>query len=222
MKKIIAIFVLIIASNAYSQTGLDNKIQDLVFKSVDLATGVEVGKYVDGSPYLVKDFLMGKVEGFPDFYQIRYNAYLDEVQFKKDNKIMAFLKEEKYGTIKFTDTNETLKLANYKYENNSVLGYLFVIADTGNVKIYRKSSVTFQDFKVAKNSYETDSPANFRRAPDVYFVQRGTAGIVELPSNKKQLIELFPDKKEEIKNYLKDNKLDYNTKNNVQKLAAIL
>lgn len=222
MKKIIAILGVMIVSNVYSQTGLDNKLQSLVFKSVDLTKGVEIGKYIDGSPYLVKDFLIGQVEGFPDLFQIRYNAYLDEVQFKKDGALMAFLKEPKYATINFSDTNQQLKLENYNYNGQKVLGYLFVVSSNEDVKIYRKSSVVFQDFKAAKTSYDADKPANFRRIPDVYFIKKGTSDIVELPSNKNKLITMFPEKKEVINQYYKNNSVNLSEDVDLKKLSEIL
>ncbi|MBC7555573.1 MAG: hypothetical protein H7195_01280, partial [Chryseobacterium sp.] len=72
------------------------------------------------------------------------------------------------------------------------------------------------------NSYSDSSPASFTLTKPVYFIQKGSGEIVELPSNKKKLIEMFPDKKEALNIYFKNNKGDYSNKNDLINLANAL
>ncbi|MGS0748472.1 hypothetical protein [Halpernia sp. GG3] len=176
---------------------------------------------IDGTPYLYP-FMNANVEGVQGSTKMRYNANNDEVEYETANGNLALLKQAKFSDIYFLEQNMHLKLVTYNYDKATITGYLYLLVDTPNLKIFKREHINYYPEKVAKSSYDTSSPPSFIKADAAYFVQRGTSGIVELPSNKKQLIELFPDKKEEIKNYLKDNKLNYSNKNDVQKLAAIL
>ncbi|WP_090082645.1 hypothetical protein [Halpernia frigidisoli] len=75
---------------------------------------------------------------------------------------------------------------------------------------------------MAKSFYDTAQPASFLKADPIYFIQKNNAEIVELPNSKKKLIAAFPDKKDAINQYFKDNKGDFSNKADLQKLAAIL
>ncbi len=224
MKKLYTVLVLIIACEAFAQSSYQLSSQSMVVKLPHRSAHIypPTEKSIDGTSYLYPEYVLGKVDGFPETYKMRYNANLDEVIFKKDNTDLALLKEEMYGTINLTETNEILKLANYTYKNTAIHGYLFVVAQNENLTIYKKSSIIFTPFKESKNSYDFDKPAAYVRAPDVYFMKKGTSDIVELPTKKNKLIALFPEKKEAINQYFKDNTVDLTDSKDLQKLAKIL
>ncbi len=216
MKKILAVLGLFVAFSIFGQ----GPVMELPYRNINLHTGTD--KTIEGTPFIYPEYQRGSVSGFPESYKMRYNAYLDEVNFKKDDADLALLKEKVYGTIHFNETNEILKLEQYTYKKSAVQGYLFVVADKENVTIYKKLSMSYSPFKEAKNSYDTDSPAKYKKLADVYFIKRGNSEIVEMASNKNQLIEMFPEKKDAINQYFKANKVNLSDSKELKKLAEIL
>jgi hypothetical protein len=176
---------------------------------------------VDGTPYLYP-FMNAKVKDVAGVTKMRYNAYNDEVEYQTENGDLALLKQPKFGDIYFTEYDLHLKLVNYNYNNATITGYLFELVDKPNLKIYKREHINYYDAKTARNSYDAGSPPSFKVAEPVYFIQKNGGPITELPSNKKKLIALFPDKKEAIIQYFKNNKGDFSKKNDLEKLADIL
>lgn len=222
MKNLFVVLGLVIAFNGFAQDRNTLKLEDLKYRSIDLSSNGNIDKSVDGTPYVYPEYVLGNVEGFPESFKMRYNAYLDEVNFKKGGGDLALLKEEKYGTINFTETNETLKLEQFTNKNISTLGYLFVVAAKDDLTIYKKSTIVYSPFVAARTTYDADSPAKYRKLGDVYFIKKGNDEIVEIPSNKNKLIEMFPEKKEAINQYFKNNKVNLSDAKDLKKLAEIL
>ncbi|QDP85587.1 hypothetical protein FNJ88_08430 [Chryseobacterium sp. SNU WT5] len=229
MKKLVSILIPLISVGIFGQyvevgqaKTYSDKVMDLKFRDLQRITYNPADKSVKGTPYIYPDYVLGMVEGFPETYKMRYNAHLDEVIFNTDDGDMALLKESLYSTVHFKSTKETLKLVNYVYENKEVLGYLFVVADTAGLTIFRKSTIAFLPFVPAANSYYPDSPATFRRLGNIYFIKNQNSQIEQLPSNKNKLIAMFPEKKEAIKQYFKKNKVNLSEEKDLKKLSEIL
>jgi hypothetical protein len=69
--------------------------------------------------------------------------------------------------------------------------------------------VLFYDGKVAKTSLEKDMPARYVKLDNAYYFKCNDQGIIEFPENKKQLLKLFPAKKQEIEVFLKESKVSF-------------
>ncbi|WHF50483.1 hypothetical protein QGN23_08535 [Chryseobacterium gotjawalense] len=218
MKNLFTILGLVMAFNAFGQNIPSSS--ELQYRSVYLYPNMD--KVVQGTPYIYPDYVLGRVEGFPESYKMRYNANIDEINFKKGDQDLALLKDKPYGTVNFKETNEIIKLEQYIYKNNTILGYLFVVADKDNLKIFKKSTISYSPFVAAKNSYDIDKPAAYKKLPDVYFIKKGNGEIVEMPSNKNKLIDMFPEKKEAVNQYFKNNKVNLSDGKDLKKLAEIL
>lgn len=176
---------------------------------------------VDGTPYLYP-FMDAKVKDVGGVTKMRYNANNDEVEYQTENGNLALLKQAKFGDIYFTEQNLHLKLVTYNYDMATVTGYLYELINKPALKIYKREHIDFSKAKAARNSYSDSSPASFTLSKPVYFIKNGTSEIVELPSNRKKLIEMFPDKKEAINMYFRNNKGDYVNKNDLINLANAL
>jgi hypothetical protein len=179
-------------------------------------------KYIQGSPYLNPLFMNAKIAGVSGATKMRYNANNDEVEYQTQNGNLAILKEPKFGDIYFMEQDLHLKLVTYNYNKATITGYLFELIDKPNLKIYKREHINYYEAKAANNSYDNATPATFKLSEPTYFIQRNGGEITELPSNKKKLIALFPDKKEAIIQYFKNNKGDFSKKNDLEKLADIL
>ena len=176
---------------------------------------------VDGTPYLYP-FMNAQVKDVAGVTKMRYNANNDEVEYETENGNLALVKQPKFGDIYFTEMGLHLKLVTYNYNNLPITGYLFELVDKPDLKIYKREHINYYDAKVARNSYDAATPATFKLDEPTYFIQKGTGEITELPSSKRKLIEMYPDKKEAITQYFKNNKGNFSNKNDLEKLSQIL
>jgi len=54
-------------------------------------------------------------------------------------------------------------------------------------------------------------PPRFSKENDQYYLKDTNGYITDFPESKKQLSKLFPDKKEAIEKFVKENKIDFET-----------
>lgn len=205
MKKLtVALFAFFMASISAQNNTLtgnftsEKLMQDLWFRDV-----FEIKfEDVQGSPYHTKDFVASKINGPEDVVFTRYNKLHDNVEFIQNDKIVLLPKDAVYGEIHVMNSGEILRLVND--------GYYFVVYESPNNKIYKKSKVKFQNLQKARNGYEDDRPARFIPVDDVYYIQRESK-MVEIPKSTKDFSKIFPEKSSEIQDFIKKNKLKLNS-----------
>lgn len=165
-----------------------------------------------GSPYNNKSFAPANVENVAQKAMMRYNVYRDELEFitaKNDTLILD--KIDDFSNIVFSGTNKKYMLVNYTGSNGkSERGYLISIHGNGDFLLFKKENIRLYEGKVAKTSLERDMPAKYVKADDTYFLKMKDGAIVEFPESKKQLIKLFPDKKQSIEIFLKEKNISFN------------
>jgi len=83
------------------------------------------------------------------------------------------------------------------------------------------STDSYKTLQTEANSYKLISNQDrvFEKTTQ-YFISNPSSNFV--PFNKKKVFQLFPQKKEAIQEYLKTNKLDFNSKNDLMQLAGFL
>lgn len=224
MKKCLFLVLFTFASLAFSQDHISQNNQDLNSQSISIR-GSEIkgiSANIEGSAYLYSKYVTGQVEGFDKKYEMRYNAYNDDVEFLKDGVAVILAKEDAYSTINFIGSYDVLKLVDYTYKDKNAKGYLFEISKKNNLSVLQRISVIFNPEILAKNSYETNVAANFKRVKDLFYFQKANSTVTEFPTNKRKLIDLFPERKEEINTYFKYTKVDFTNAADILKLATIL
>lgn len=174
-----------------------------------LNDGAKNAYNIEGSPFIDINFIKAKIVGIDSAIFMRYNAMKDEVEVKEGDIIQILPKEELYSKI-ILESGDRLNLVNYEEKNKKVKGYLFLIAEKNEIKLYRKKSIILTKEKEAKNSYEESRPAEYKKQKDVYFIELNNK-IIQFPTNKKKLISLLPEKKNIIEttdiNFSKDSDL---------------
>lgn len=176
---------------------------------------------IEGTPYLYDTFQKAKVQGFSQTYEMRYNAANDEVEFTHSGKTYTLFKQKPYEAINFIDTNDLLKLVDYKYKDISKTGYLYEVLNTSAIILYRKINIYYNKAIHATTSFDREIPANYSRSADTYFVQKKEGEIVELPLNKKKLIEMFPEKKNLIEEKFKSKNIDLSSPRDFQNFINV-
>ena len=173
-----------------------------------------------GSEYIVEDFASARVNGGTQTFQIRFNAFNNVMEYKKDNDNLILIKNDN-TLIEFTNgpVYELVSYTDKKGKENK--DYLSVINNSGNVAIYKLEKINFIEARSAVNTYDLGSPAEYKRASDSYFIK--VNGVVsELPTKAKGFISLFPSKEAEIKEYFKQNKINFKDNDDLEKLTIFL
>lgn len=171
-----------------------------------------------GTPYPDKNFMKAKISGTTDEQvPIRYNSYNDEIEFKKEDEVLALPKKTEYGRIEIISPKKTLVLLDTSDELN---GYFYEIVN-GKNKLYKKIKTKFIDYTPAPNGYASDKPANFKKLDPVYYIKT-EKGFIKKPKNQKDIINQFPDKKDSLNNFFKSNKIKFDKDDDMVKLVTFL
>lgn len=170
-----------------------------------------------GSPYLDKNFRDASVAKDYEKTSIRYNSYLDEIEFQKDLKPLVLPKEEQFSRIELTSPKETIVLL--KTDDNSK-GYFFEIVND-KISLYKKIKTKFVDAIPAANSYATDKAASFKLLDPIYYIKTEN-GFIKNPKNKKEIIEQLPEKKEVLNTFFSHNKIKFDKEEDLKKLVIFL
>ncbi|WP_445431766.1 hypothetical protein [Chryseobacterium indoltheticum] len=226
MKKIVSglLFLFVIAINAQANFSLSNNggflpQDNTIFNKVNSPNAGKNLSYSDiqGSPYYGKGFSIAKFSGSDESAPARYNSYNDEIEFMKEDKPYVLPKNDKFSTVTFTTSRETL----VRLETGDELsGYFFELLKGKNI-LYKKVKTKFIDAVIATNSYATDRPAVFKLLDPVYYIKTEN-GFIKNPKNKKEIIEQIPDKKEALNTFFKENKIRFDKEEDLKKLVTFL
>ena len=213
---IASVLILSIVSSSHAQVDLQFGNIDAIMMNQGASkvfrNSKNNGNKIQGTPYLQQMFAIAKVENVNQKYFMRYNAFADEFEFitpKNDTLVLDKIKD--FSNITFTGINKKYTLVDYvNIGGKSVKGYLIDYYSKGNCTLYVQERVLFYDGKIAKTSLEKEMPARYVKSDNAYYFKCNDQGIIEFPENKKQLLKLFPTKKQEIEVFLKESKVSFN------------
>lgn len=158
-----------------------------------------------GTPYLTETFdsanihtVKGVFRGVP----MRYNIYEDYLEFK--NKSVTYILDPTLNIIKVDFGSKSFvveKIAETK------LGF-FELLDSGKVTLVAKMGVYYREPQPTRGIVEA-IPAKYTRKGDEYMykIEKGT--LKEIGSIKK-MIESFPDKQNELKEFVRMERISKN------------
>lgn len=174
---------------------------------------------VAGSMYTDENFLPAKLSTNTNTVLLRYNAYSDyfEMNNPQESVTKALPKQAGVSVI-FSATGQQYEYVTYHKNDDENTGYLVVISDNPKVKVYKRERVYLQEGSKSDNGYAVTKPSTYKRAKDEFYAQIGT-GPIEYFSNKKGFAKLFPEKSKQITEYIKQNSLDLEKTEDLQKLA---
>ncbi|HEY9886652.1 MAG TPA: hypothetical protein V6C96_05250, partial [Vampirovibrionales bacterium] len=148
---------------------------------------------------------------------LRYNAVADEMEIKES--ITAPDTEAKVLTKSpeiFVKILDNLYIfAPYKGGIEGG-GYFQVLYEGTTVDLYKKLKKDFKPERKATSSITTDTPAKF--TDDItYFLARKDGKFYEMPRSRNKKLKVFGTKKNEMKDYIKENRLDVNDEKDLLK-----
>ncbi len=169
-----------------------------------------------GSVYIDDQFLPCKVyfdnDLVGDFYY-RHNAYNDEIEIKDTQFVeeaessLATIKE-----LKLVDPigDKELSLKTYKNKQGEVRnGYLYLLTDGDNYKLFTKNNVKYTEGTHAISSMVRDTPNKFSQFTEYYFVAKD-GKVAEYISNRKNDFLKLLDKetRQDVQNFMKKEKIN--------------
>lgn len=222
MKKLLAVvFIGSFCSIAgYSQDNERNEVLEVI----DYMARTKQANYSSktaGSPYINKFFQSAKVDNVSQSAAMRYDAYQDEFEFIKGRDTLV-LNKEKYNSITFMGSNTKYKLVDYTKKGKKINGYLISLYEKGDYALFKKQNISYEPEKVATTSFDRSIPASFVKDSDTFFIKDKDRGISELPKNKKGLIKLYPDKKDQLEAFIKQNDTNFDNEADLKKLIEFL
>lgn len=222
----ITAFCLLMAITVFSQA--KNSNYDIYSRTIDinqksLTFGLTEAEFdaIKDEAYVNSSFINGNIYQEDQLLKsnvpMRYNAYADEIEIKKNAS------DESYGAL-MKDPNIFVKIFKDIYVfvpfegNNSKGGYFNVLNDGKKYDLYKKTTSVFKEPRKAKTSYERDTPPTFIKSVKYYLVEDGS--FLEMPSRKSKVIKMMDSKKTEIKSYIKDNNIDLDKEADMIKLVS--
>lgn len=213
MKKLILTGMILFAGiSSFSQSrdiGFDIHSRTIDINQKSLAFGLTEAEFeaIKNDAYANADFIPGTIyqdnkpikTGVP----MRYNAYADEVEMKASNGAESALIKDPNIYVKMGDQFYVL----VPFEgSNEKGGYFNVMHEGERFSLYKKVKAVFREAKVAESTYARDTPPSFAKTTTYYLIDNGT--FYQLPNRKAQIQKVFDKSQKEMKDFIKDNKLD--------------
>jgi len=205
------------AQSVYTDTSIDKYISDIKPMKVSEESYI-------GTPYENETFQHGIISknGVTISHQVglRYNAHKDIFEIKKT----MILKDNQATLLRKSD-EIILKINNNTFvyipasEKSMKSGYFVVLHKDEKFSLYKKIHKQFIPGQKAYNSLAQDVAPTFKDKTTLYVMDQD-GKLIELPNSKGGKLKVFKDHKKEVKQFIKENKLNINKENNLVKLVT--
>ena len=175
----------------------------------------------DGSIYLQNKFVESSIidETSSGTYdsELRYNIYTDAVEYKENSELFELSKNPK---IQARIGEDYFYYCQFKTQRGvDREGYYILVELHDQYRIYKRYEVKIKD-PVKMDVYNgTPEPGSIRKKVN-YFLEENDI-IVELPLDKKEILTTaFSDKSDELKQYIKKEKIRLKKEEDLVRLVA--
>ncbi|UZO81189.1 hypothetical protein NBT05_01640 [Aquimarina sp. ERC-38] len=148
--------------------------------------------------------------------KLRYNIYLDIIEHKNENGL--------YKLVTSPTTHARID-NNYHYycefRNQRGLkqsGYYILVELNERYRIYKKYDLDIRNPVKKSASINVLEPGKIRKEVTYYLEERGT--IMELPVDKKEMLAVFSDKADDLKSYMKSEKIKLRKEEDLVRLVS--
>lgn len=172
---------------------------------------------IKGTPFPNKQFVLAKFKDNFETAPARYNSFNDNIEYQKNNEVFILPDTEDFSRVTYIDTKETL--VNLK-TGDELSGYFYEVVNGKNL-LYKKIKTKYIDAVPAKTTYDSDKNAYFKTLSPVYYIKT-EKGFIKKPKNQKEILEQFPDKKEALTTFFKENKIKFDKEEDLKKLVIFL
>jgi hypothetical protein len=188
-------------SNFYTIGGVPLRITK--YEKVEGSPYFGNGKWENGSVVDINGIVYKNIP-------LRYNAYDDELEIKKDNQVLILDRKKVIG-FEYTLLDEFGRLKNCTFKSGfsfsidfDQYAYFRVLYDDRGLKILER--VKTIQIKVTPAAYGESDYTKFIADSDTYLIT--SEGSEKITINQKSLANAFPQHKSKIREYIKSKNLD--------------
>tara|TARA_R110001583_G_scaffold149335_1_gene301350 strand:- start:7432 stop:8142 length:711 start_codon:yes stop_codon:yes gene_type:complete len=197
------------AQNAYSPVP-----EEGIVNFVTSNTEIEPSK-AKGTPYLNEDFVHGEVivdDKVKEVGKMRYNAYRNEVEILDNISKDSYYSLLKRAYIKVEIDGKNYSIYTYVDSNESIKTSYFTDLNKGALKLLFKPEALLKQARSPSTSYEKYVPPTYVWNSSYYMLDETNANAenhaVKVRLTKKSILDFTGAQKEEMKLYVKENKLN--------------
>jgi len=205
--------LLFVSFISFSQIGSNQILERTTINSFNLQS-----KELVGTSYINDDFLPAKLIDGEEIYYMRYNAYKDVFEVKRDDKIYYYLPKKFDYPVTFVGDKKIYQVFSYMENTNTTSGFFVVLTKEKNISLLLKEKINFHEEKKATSQLESYKPPTLKRAADMFFIGYKNNTATKLPKKKKAFLKLFSSKSKDVGTYIKRNKLGFKNKEDLIKI----
>jgi len=162
-----------------------------------------------GSEYIDDSFREATVNNGSQYFDLRYNNFTGFFEYKKSTNEVINLSKAKNNEISFKD-GKSYFLKQYKINKADKEDYLLAVGNTNSkIKLYKLEGVEFIPYKEALSSYQEQKLPEYKQKKPLYFIE--FQENITLIEKSKDLEKAFPDNSKEIKKFVKQKNIDFNS-----------
>ncbi len=218
---LILLFTILLLRNSTAQ----NETQNLNRFVDDFVTGRPVGSQYEGT----------KLKSSPDFKEstiylkngkittenLRYNAYLDEMEFQKSGIVYQVTNKRDIDSLELNGhLYECLLLLDRK--DRPKMGYAFRLNGNDSLALYVQYLQSYEDPKQFPLAYAEDKPTGYVDDPPRYLLRYPGLGVIELSSVRKRFYEQLKLVSAETAQWARKSKLKTNETGYLQLLDYLI
>ncbi|WP_299219639.1 hypothetical protein [uncultured Aquimarina sp.] len=147
---------------------------------------------------------------------IRYNIFNDVLEYSEGSKLYEIIKTP---TTHVRIGNDYFYYCTFKNERGfNKHGYYILVELNEQYRIYKKYNLTITEPKPMDADTGSAQIGKIKTTETYYLEENGT--VIDLPTKKSDLLAVFSDKKDELKEYIKKEKIKVKKKEDLIKLVA--
>jgi hypothetical protein len=204
-----------------------NPMLNLVFADLRNKKVTRVTEEISGSPYLNIKFIESKIfydNEFVGKYFIRYNAFNSEIEIKESfdqTEIKKLIADKK---LRVSYKNRELRFTTYiNKKKQTKNGYLSMIFNGKNYKLYYRLAIKYVEGKSAANSMINGTPSRYAPFEEFYFQKNGVNQINQVLQKKSKFLkQITKEKREAVLMFIKEETIDLKKENDLIKLFTYL
>lgn len=175
-----------------------------------------------GSQYYIENFSAARIDGSNEISSVRYNAYNDELEVKVGEEI-KILQPKENQVITLTNGKAAYEYVQYVNEDkNTNQNYLVIVSNQPKVKIYKKEKITLEPEKQPTGGYQKYKAPAYKKEDAEYYIKMNDGQATWFKNKSKDVARLVPGKENEIKEYIKKNKIDVSEDAGLDRLGQYL
>jgi hypothetical protein len=169
-------------------------------------------QFVEGSPYLDVKFKPARINDLEATNLVRFDAVNHQVEIHVRGNSVMILDDSEPFTISLLDGSGNVYVnRKYRDENGEVKQSIFLRnRETDAFGLFEREQINFYK-EVKAQGYQEHQPPQYKKERSTFYLLDKRGGndiLLELPTRSKKFVEHFPDRSKDVKDIIKEEKLD--------------